>query len=273
MIQQNPPGHRPGNPRLPGRAPGSFRHRRSGSPVSPRRTAPDGCKPNSPGWAATRCWSDEVGYIPFEAKAANLFFQLVSAGAPRAELNLGLPPLEEQGDVEGAREALRKVTGEGRGGGRLASGLTQRHGDSPRGGLGVDRHHETPARPTCSCIWGGAAAAGARGAAGGAGSVAVAVGACRALVRSGLIETVPRRCRGEKWRPWERGSPMELWQMDVVGGIGLADGSELKALTGSAGLPRRPCSSVGSAAGWDQSRPRSRARSRASERDATPSFW
>jgi hypothetical protein len=25
---------------------------------------------------------------------------------------------------------------------------------------------------------------------------------------------------------------MELWQMDVVGGIGLADGSELKALTG-----------------------------------------
>jgi len=89
MIQQNPPGHRPGNPRLPGRAPGSFRHRRSGSPVSPRRTAPDGCKPNSPGWAATRCWSfDEVGYIPFEAKAANLFFQLVSAGAPRAELNL-----------------------------------------------------------------------------------------------------------------------------------------------------------------------------------------
>ena len=119
----------------------------------------------------------------------------------------------------------------------------------------------------------GAAAAGARGAAGGAGSVAVAVGACRALVRSGLIETVPRRCRGEKWRPWERGSPMELWQMDVVGGIGLADGSELKALTGSAGLTRRPCSSVGSAAGWDQSRPRSRARSRASERDATPSFW
>jgi len=144
MIQQNPPGHRPGNPRLPGRAPGSFRHRCSGSPVSPRRTAPDGCKPNSPGWAATRCWSfDEVGYIPFEAKAANLFFQLVSARAPRAALNLGLL-LEEQGTRSGAREALRKVTGKGQGGSRLVSGLTQRHGDSSQGGLGVDRSVDRP---------------------------------------------------------------------------------------------------------------------------------
>jgi len=57
-------------------------------------------------------------------------------------------------------------------------------------------------------------------------------GIYRALVRAGLIEEMPRRRRDEKWRRWERGSPMELWQMDVVGGIGLADGGELKALTG-----------------------------------------
>ena len=57
-------------------------------------------------------------------------------------------------------------------------------------------------------------------------------GIYRALVRAGLIEAVPRRRRDEKWRRWERARPMELWQMDVVGGIGLADGSELKALTG-----------------------------------------
>jgi hypothetical protein len=53
-----------------------------------------------------------------EAEAAIQFSQLVSARAPRAPLNLGLL-LDEQGvndtgDVEGAREALRKVTGEGR---------------------------------------------------------------------------------------------------------------------------------------------------------------
>jgi hypothetical protein len=52
------------------------------------------------------------------------------------------------------------------------------------------------------------------------------------LVRHQLIEVVPRRRRGEQWRRWERGRAMELWQFDVVGGIGLVDGSELKALTG-----------------------------------------
>jgi transposase InsO family protein len=54
----------------------------------------------------------------------------------------------------------------------------------------------------------------------------------RALVRHGLIVENPRRRRAEKWRRWERGVPMELWQMDVVGGVLLADGTELKALTG-----------------------------------------
>lgn len=57
-------------------------------------------------------------------------------------------------------------------------------------------------------------------------------GVYRALSRAGLIEPGARRRRRESWRRWERGAPMELWQMDVVGGIGLADGSTAKALTG-----------------------------------------
>jgi transposase InsO family protein len=54
----------------------------------------------------------------------------------------------------------------------------------------------------------------------------------RALVRAGLIEPGARRRRKEQWRRWERGVPNELWQMDVVGGFLLADGSHAKALTG-----------------------------------------
>jgi transposase InsO family protein len=53
----------------------------------------------------------------------------------------------------------------------------------------------------------------------------------RALVRHGLIEVGRRRKRTD-WIRWERHRPMELWQMDVVGGIFLTDGTELKALTG-----------------------------------------
>jgi hypothetical protein len=34
------------------------------------------------------------------------------------------------------------------------------------------------------------------------------------------------------WKRWERGGPMELWQMDIVGGFLLADGTTAKALTG-----------------------------------------
>src|SRR3954452_2544455 len=41
----------------------------------------------------------------------------------------------------------------------------------------------------------------------------------RALVRLNLIDPEARRPRGRKWRRWERGTPMELWQMDVVGGF------------------------------------------------------
>jgi transposase InsO family protein len=57
-------------------------------------------------------------------------------------------------------------------------------------------------------------------------------GVYRAMVRAGLIEHGRRPRRRESWKRWERGAPMELWQMDMVGGIGLADGSSMKALTG-----------------------------------------
>ena len=46
----------------------------------------------------------------------------------------------------------------------------------------------------------------------------------RALVRLSLIDPGARRPRDRKWKRWERGTPMELWQMDVVGGFVLADG-------------------------------------------------
>jgi transposase InsO family protein len=56
--------------------------------------------------------------------------------------------------------------------------------------------------------------------------------AYRALVRLSLIDPAARRPRDRKWKRWERGKPMELWQMDVVGGFALADGRRAKALTG-----------------------------------------
>ena len=54
----------------------------------------------------------------------------------------------------------------------------------------------------------------------------------RCLVRAGVIDPRRRRRRRENWKRWERGRPMELWQMDVVGGFLLADGTSAKALTG-----------------------------------------
>ncbi|MGY2702335.1 IS481 family transposase [Nocardioides sp. HB32] len=57
-------------------------------------------------------------------------------------------------------------------------------------------------------------------------------GVYRALVRLHLIDPAARRRRDRKWKRWERGAPMELWQMDVVGGFVLADGRRVKALTG-----------------------------------------
>ena len=54
----------------------------------------------------------------------------------------------------------------------------------------------------------------------------------RALRRNGLIEPRARRRRKADYRRWEREAPMQLWQLDVMGGVWLASGQELKAVTG-----------------------------------------
>jgi transposase InsO family protein len=54
----------------------------------------------------------------------------------------------------------------------------------------------------------------------------------RALVRHGLVEGKKRKRRREDYRRWERGRAMELWQMDVMGRVHLADGLEVKVVTG-----------------------------------------
>ncbi len=40
----------------------------------------------------------------------------------------------------------------------------------------------------------------------------------RVLVRHGPIDPVPRRRRREDYQRWQRERPMELWQLDIVGG-------------------------------------------------------
>jgi transposase InsO family protein len=57
-------------------------------------------------------------------------------------------------------------------------------------------------------------------------------GIYRALRRAGLIDARSRRKTLPTYRRWERGRPMELWQLDVVGGVLVADGTEAKILTG-----------------------------------------
>jgi transposase InsO family protein len=54
----------------------------------------------------------------------------------------------------------------------------------------------------------------------------------RCLVRAAVIDPMTRRRRRETWKRWERGSAMELWQLDLVHGFLLADGTSAKALTG-----------------------------------------
>ncbi len=54
----------------------------------------------------------------------------------------------------------------------------------------------------------------------------------RLLVRRGLIEPRARRRRREDYRRWERPGPMQLWQLDVMGGLFLASSAEAKLVTG-----------------------------------------
>jgi transposase InsO family protein len=54
----------------------------------------------------------------------------------------------------------------------------------------------------------------------------------RALVRNRLLDPAKRKRKRSDYRRWERGRAMELWQMDVMGGVHLSDGSEVKVVTG-----------------------------------------
>lgn len=54
----------------------------------------------------------------------------------------------------------------------------------------------------------------------------------RILRRHGLIEPSRRRGKRRQYRRWERATPMALWQIDIVGGLYLADGTECKVVTG-----------------------------------------
>jgi len=54
----------------------------------------------------------------------------------------------------------------------------------------------------------------------------------RALIRHGLVDPKKRKRRREDYRRWERGRAMQLWKMDVMGRVHLADGLEVKVVTG-----------------------------------------
>lgn len=54
----------------------------------------------------------------------------------------------------------------------------------------------------------------------------------RTLVRHHLIEPTPRKRQRSDYKRWERSRSMELWQMDIVGRFHLADGTEVKVVSG-----------------------------------------
>ncbi len=53
----------------------------------------------------------------------------------------------------------------------------------------------------------------------------------RILVRHGLVAAQAQNHK-RKYRRWQRDAPMQLWQIDIMGGVFLADGRECKLVTG-----------------------------------------
>ena len=53
----------------------------------------------------------------------------------------------------------------------------------------------------------------------------------RVLVRNHFVTTRPRKKRRSDYKRWERPAPMQLWQMDIVGGV-LVGGREYKLVSG-----------------------------------------
>jgi transposase InsO family protein len=54
----------------------------------------------------------------------------------------------------------------------------------------------------------------------------------RCLVRHGLVIPHARKRKRSDYQRWERSRAMELWQMDIVGGVRLVDGAEAKIVSG-----------------------------------------
>ena len=54
----------------------------------------------------------------------------------------------------------------------------------------------------------------------------------RVLVRHHLVPARRRKRRRQDYKRWQREEPMQLWQMDVTGSVFLADGTELKLISG-----------------------------------------
>lgn len=54
----------------------------------------------------------------------------------------------------------------------------------------------------------------------------------RILVRNGLVVPGARRRPRSSYTRWQRERPMELWQLDIMGGVMLIDGRELKLISG-----------------------------------------
>jgi transposase len=54
----------------------------------------------------------------------------------------------------------------------------------------------------------------------------------RVLIRAGLLEPSSRKRKRSDYQRWERPAPMQLWQFDIMGGVFLVDGTEVKVVTG-----------------------------------------
>ena len=68
----------------------------------------------------------------------------------------------------------------------------------------------------------------------------------RCLIRHGLVTPQARKRKRSDYKRWERSRAMELWQMDIVGGVRLADGVEAKIVSGH----RRPLAFRGLRRTW-----------------------
>lgn len=54
----------------------------------------------------------------------------------------------------------------------------------------------------------------------------------RCLIRHGLVTPHARKRKRSDYKRWERSRAMELWQMDIVGGVQIVDGSQAKIVSG-----------------------------------------